>query len=171
MIFSSSATRSSRLVWEKVSNARLAADAGYKRWGVWVARCLCRPCESRDPYAVSCLEPRWQISPSTTTALVMGPCFRRDDRLHRHLPVPHRRTNRKTFRRIDDGVGVDAVVAVEVANAAGLAKMLDAKRLDAVAAHAAEPAQRGRVAVDHGHDAAIAGERRQQPFDMAEMLH
>ena len=54
---------------------------------------------------------------------------------------------------------------------AGLAEMLDAERLDAVAAHAAEPAQRGRMAVDHGDDAAIARQRRQQFFDMAEMRH
>ncbi len=65
------------------------------------------------------------------------------------------------FRRIDDGVGVDAVVAIEVVDGAGLAEMLDAERLEPVAAHAAEPAERGRMAVDHGDDAAVARQRRQ----------
>ena len=63
------------------------------------------------------------------------------------------------------------MVAVEVANRAGLAEMLDAERLDAVAADAAEPAERGRMAVEHGDDAAVARQRRQQLFDMAEVLH
>src|SRR5882762_6578846 len=58
---------------------------------------------------------------------------------HRHLAVPHRRAGGQRFRRIDDGVGVDAVVAVEVADGAGLAEMLDAERFDAMPAHAAEP--------------------------------
>src|SRR5437773_687104 len=88
--------------------------------------------------------------------------------LHRHLAVPHGGADGEAFRRIDDGVGVEAVVAVEVVNGAGLAEMLDAERLDAVAADAAEPAQRRRMAVDDGDDAAIARQRRQQVLDMAE---
>src|ERR1700724_2083517 len=58
---------------------------------------------------------------------------------------------------------------VEVADAAGLAEMLDAERFDAVAADAAEPAERRWMAVDHGDDAAVARQRRQHSFDMAEM--
>src|SRR5512143_1115057 len=77
----------------------------------------------------------------------------------------------EAFGRIDDGVGIDAVVAVEVGNRAGLAELLDAERLDAVAADAAEPAQRRRMTVDHGNDAAVTGELRQQFLDMAQMLH
>src|SRR5258708_6644249 len=88
---------------------------------------------------------------------------------HRHLPVPYRRTGGQGFRRVDDGVGVDAVVAVEVADRASLAEMLDAERFNLVTAHAAEPAQRRRMAVDYGDDAAVARQRRQQFFDMAEM--
>src|SRR4029079_19518802 len=53
----------------------------------------------------------------------------------------------------------------------GLAERLDAERLDAVAAYAAEPAQRRRMAVDHGHNAAVAWQRRHQLFDVAEMRH
>ncbi|GCC48310.1 hypothetical protein chiPu_0032226, partial [Chiloscyllium punctatum] len=85
--------------------------------------------------------------------------------------MPHRGAGRDAFRSIDDGVGVDAVVPVEVGDGAGLAEMLDAERLEAVAAHAAEPAERGRMAVDHGHNAAVAAERRQQLLDMTQMLH
>src|ERR1700726_5220336 len=82
-----------------------------------------------------------------------------------------RRTGSQGFRRIDDGVGIDAVVAIELANRAGLAEMLDAERLHPVTADAAEPAERGRMTVDHGDDAAVARQRRQQFFDMAQMLH
>jgi pyruvate dehydrogenase E1 component len=42
--------------------------------------------------------------------------------------------------------------------------------IEAVSAHAAEPSQRRRMTVDHGHDAAVARQRRQQFFDMAEIL-
>ena len=83
--------------------------------------------------------------------------------------MPHRGADGETFRRIDDGVGVDAVVAVEIVDGPGLPEMLDAERFDLVAAHAAEPAERRRMTVDHRDDAAIARQRRQQFFDMAEM--
>jgi hypothetical protein len=69
----------------------------------------------------------------------MGPGVRRDDKLNRHLAVPHRCASGQGFGCVNDGVGVDAVVAVEVGNRAGLPKVLDAERFDAVAADAAEP--------------------------------
>jgi hypothetical protein len=65
---------------------------------------------------------------------------------------------------------LDAVVAVEVANGAGLAELLDAERLHPVSTNAAEPAECRRMAVDHRHDAAVPRQRRQQLFDMAEIL-
>src|ERR1700681_5102187 len=99
----------------------------------------------------------------------MGPCFRRDDKSYRHFPMPHRRAGGETFGGVDDGVGVDAVVAIEVIDGAGLAEMLDTERFDAVAVHAAEPAQRRGMAVYHGHDAAFARKRRKQFLDMAKM--
>ena len=62
--------------------------------------------------------------------------------------MPHRRARGEAFGCVDDGVGVDAVVAIEVVDRAGLAEVLDAERFDAMAAHAAEPAQcGGRVPV------------------------
>src|SRR5580704_338073 len=85
--------------------------------------------------------------------------------------MQHRRPCREAFGGIDDGVGVDAVMAVELGDRAGLAEALDAERLDAMAAHAAEPAERRRMAVDHGHDAAIARQWREQLLDMAQVLH
>src|ERR1700676_1273052 len=90
---------------------------------------------------------------------------------HRHLAMPYRRAGGETFGGVDDGVGVDAVVAIEVIDGAGLAEMLDTERFDAVAVHAAEPAQCRRMAVDHGHDARVARKRRTQFLDMAEMRH
>src|ERR1700694_5727645 len=85
--------------------------------------------------------------------------------------MPHRRAGGETFGGVDDGVGVDAVVAIEVIDGAGLAEMLDTERFDAVAVHAAEPAQRRGMAVYHGHDAAFARKRRKQFLDMAKMRH
>src|ERR1700728_4404892 len=91
--------------------------------------------------------------------------------LNRHFAVPYRTAGGDAFRRIDDGVGVDAMVAIEIVDRAGLAEMLDAQRFHAVTAHAAEPPQRGRMTIDHGDDAAVTRQGRQQFFDMAEMRH
>src|SRR6185369_14895516 len=96
--------------------------------------------------------------------------FAARETLHCHLPMPHRRAGGQTLRRIDDGVGVHAMMPVEIVDGAGLAEMFDAQRLDAVAANAAEPAQRRRMAVDYGDEAAIARQRRQQSLDVAHML-
>src|SRR5262245_50011209 len=85
---------------------------------------------------------------------------------HRHFAVPHGTAGGEAYGRIDDRVGVDAIVPIEVVDGAGLAEVLDAECFDAMAAHAAEPAQRRRMAVDHGDEAALARQRRQQLFDM-----
>src|SRR5580698_4560655 len=66
----------------------------------------------------------------------------------------------------DDGVGVDAVVAVEVLDRAGLAEMLDAERPYAMAVDGAEPRQGRRMAVEHADDAAMAWQAGEQPLDM-----
>src|SRR5258705_1771668 len=150
---------------------RNAAGPEYRVRVVKLARRERRPCESRDPYAVPYLGARWKLLPAPTTACGYGSPLSRGRRLHRRLAVPHRRAGADGFRRVDDRVGVHAVVAIEFADAAGLAEMLDPERLDAVAAHAAEPAERRGMAVDHGDDAAIARQRRQQLFDVAQMLH
>src|SRR5215471_14564053 len=90
---------------------------------------------------------------------------------HRHFAMQNGCARGQALGGIDDGVGVDAIVAIEVVDGAGLAEMFDAERLDAMAAHAAEPAERRRMAVDHGDDAAVAGQWREQLLDMAQMLH
>src|SRR5947207_15256683 len=72
--------------------------------------------------------------------------------LHRHFAVPHRGAGGDGFGGVDDGVGVDAVVAIEVIDRPGLPKMLDAERFRLVAAHAAEPAEGGGMAVHHGDE-------------------
>src|SRR5690348_12989374 len=90
-------------------------------------------------------EPNW-FAPASTTCdrqrppRRMGPGFRQDDEgpLHRHLAMEHRRARGEAFRRIDDRIRVDAVVAIEVGDGAGLAELLDAERLDAVAADTTE---------------------------------
>src|ERR1700731_4628904 len=63
----------------------------------------------------------------------------------------------------DDGVGVDAVVAVEVLHRAGLAEMLDAERPHAVAMDGTEPGQSRRMAVGHADDAAMPRQVGEQP--------
>ena len=45
---------------------------------------------------------------------------------HRHFPVQHRCAGAEAFGGVDDAVGVDTVVAVEILDRAGLAEMLDA---------------------------------------------
>jgi transposase len=52
------------------------------------------------------------------------------------------------------------LIAVEVADGAGRAEMLDAQGLDAMAAHAAKPAQCRGMAVDHSDDAAVPRQDR-----------
>ena len=84
--------------------------------------------------------------------------------------MAHRRAG-QAFRRINDGIRIHAVVTIEIVDRAGLAELLDPQRLDAMATDRAQPAQRRRMAVDDGDNAAIARQRCQQLLDMAEMLH
>src|SRR5258707_9284487 len=70
-------------------------------------------------------------------------------------------------RRIEDGVGVEAIDAIKVGEVARLAEMLDAQRVDAMPRHGAEPGQRRRMAVDEGDERRILAERREQPRDVA----
>src|SRR5580704_15989694 len=73
---------------------------------------------------------------------------------------------RDRLRRGNDGVGVDAVVAVEVPDRAGLAEMLDAERPHAMAVDGAEPSQSRRMTVEHADDAAMARQAGEQPLDV-----
>ena len=62
---------------------------------------------------------------------------------------------------VQDGVGVQAVMAVQVGHVTRLAERLDAQGRDAVAAHGGQPRQRGRVAVEHGDQAGVGGQARE----------
>ena len=66
----------------------------------------------------------------------------------------------------DDGFGVDAVVAVEIGDGAGLAEVLDAERADAMAVNAAEPSERRGMAVEDGDESAIRRHGGEQTLDM-----
>jgi len=70
-------------------------------------------------------------------------------RLHRHLAMPDRRAEGQARCGINDGVGVQTIVAIEIIDGAGLAEFLDAERLDAMAVNTAEPRQCRRMSVDH----------------------
>src|ERR1700680_2940595 len=81
-------------------------------------------------------------------------------RLSLHRPeIPDRPPGRDRFRRGDDRVRVDAVGAVEVGDRPGLAEMLYSERPHAVAGDRAEPAEGGRMAVEHRDQRAVARER------------
>src|SRR5262249_48286329 len=89
-----------------------------------------------------------------------------------HRPqMPDRTAGGDRLRRRDDGVGVDAVVAIEVGDRAGLAEVLDPERAHAMAAYGAEPGERRRVAVEHGDDAAMGRHVGKQPLDMRTRVH
>jgi hypothetical protein len=68
---------------------------------------------------------------------------------------------------VNDGVRVYAVVAIKIGDGAGLTEMLDAKRLGAMAVDGSQPGERRRMAVEHGHQTAIARQGLEQPLDMA----
>ena len=66
-----------------------------------------------------------------------------------------------------DRIGIDAVVTLEIGEVSGLPEMLDAEGLGAMAIDAAQPGERGRMAIKHADDAAVARESGHQALDMA----
>src|SRR5262245_28802574 len=116
----------------------------------------------------------WPVPGSTTPPCGYWPLLAQARHLifllHRHFAVQHGRAGLHRLGHVDDRIGIDAVVAIEVGDAAGLAKALDPERVDAMAAHAAEPAERRRMTVEHGDDAALARQRREQSFNVTQML-
>src|SRR5580700_12158934 len=102
-------------------------------------------------------------------------CRRMDGKLRAGAPrrmlsnnpeMPDRTPRRYGLGGGDDGVGVDAVVAIEVLDRAGLAEMLDAERPHAMAVDRAEPGQGRRMTVQHADDAAMPRQAGEQPLDM-----
>jgi hypothetical protein len=107
--------------------------------------------------------------------------------LSNRLKVAYWRPWRDDLRSGNDRVGVDAVVAIEVGNGAGLAEMLDAERPHPMAADRAEPSKRRRMAqcwphlrlltrppiqrlaaLDQVHDESSAGRIRKVAFRVAQ---
>ena len=68
---------------------------------------------------------------------------------------------------IQNGLGIDAVVAIEIRQVAGLSEMLDPKRLNELTEARAKPFQAARVAVLHRHQPGLRIERREQALDLA----
>src|ERR1700732_3453943 len=83
-----------------------------------------------------------------------------------HPEITDRASRRDGLGGGNDGVGVDAVVAVEVLDRAGLAEMLDAERPHAMAVDCAEPSQGRRMTVEHTDDPAVPRQAGEQPLDM-----
>ena len=69
--------------------------------------------------------------------------------------MPDRPPGRQCLRGRDDRLAVDAVMAIEIRDRAGLAEMLDAQRARAVPGHGAQPAERRRMAIEHGDQPAM----------------
>src|SRR6516164_2328464 len=138
-----------------------------------------KPPELNPPYAAACVAAGagYKVGTATVTRrahIVLAFArtkYRGDPVSHRHFAMQNRRAKGEAFGGIDNRVGIDPVVAVEVVDRAGLAELRHAERFHPVPAHAAEPAERRRMAVDHGDDPAVARQRRQELFDMAQMLH
>src|SRR5260370_31512920 len=117
------------------SGRRIAAQATYKDGAVEVARwSFCRPCESRDPYAVPYLRARRETPSATIRAGVYGALLSQGRRSHRHFAVPHWCAGGQRFRRVDDGVGLHAAATGEGVDRPGLSELLDAERFDPPAA-------------------------------------
>ena len=66
--------------------------------------------------------------------------------------IAHRASQIRSSGRADDRVGVDAEVAVEVVDVAGLAEVVDPETGDRGRVDGGEERERVRVAVEHGHE-------------------
>ena len=82
-----------------------------------------------------------------------------------------RAARRNGLSRRDDGIGVDAVMPVELGERSGLAEMLDAQGAYAMAGDGAKPCQGRRMAVEHGDNAAMRRHVAKQPLDMRACVH
>ena len=68
--------------------------------------------------------------------------------------------------RVDNRVGIQPVVAVEIGQVTRLAEPLGAEWADTVALNTANPAERGGGTVQYRHQPRIGGERCKQIFDV-----
>ena len=82
------------------------------------------------------------------------------------VPAAHLSALRQTVHLFDNGVGIDTVVAIEIANRAGLAEMFDPHRDRLMTGDSAQPGQRRRMTVDDGDDFAVTRKVGHQGLDM-----
>ena len=85
--------------------------------------------------------------------------------------MPDRPPRRDGLRGGDNGVGVDAVMLVEIGEAPGLSEMLDAERARAMARNGTEPSERRWMAIEHGDQPAMQWHVGQKPLDMRPRMH
>src|SRR3954469_16648838 len=95
-------------------------------------------------------------------------CWRscKESRLRQRFQMPDRAARRERRCRRDHGIGVDAVVPIEVRDRTGLPEMLDAECPHAMAVYGAEPGEGCGMTIEYRHDAAIGRNFGQQFFDM-----
>src|SRR5215472_16762984 len=76
--------------------------------------------------------------------------------------IADRPARRDHLRGGNDGIGVYAIVSVQLVNRSGLTEMLDPERTNPVAIDRAKPRQSRGVSVQHCDDAAMPGQISQQ---------
>src|SRR4029079_14007486 len=80
--------------------------------------------------------------------------------------MPDRAAGRDRLRRRNDGIRVDAIVAIKIRQRPGLTAMFDAEWSDAMAGKRAEPCQCCRVSVEHADDSALRRHIGEQALDV-----
>src|SRR5580692_5251205 len=113
----------------------------------------------------------YTVSHANATITGIGFCARAALRRSNNAEISDRPPRRDGLGGGDDGVGVDAVVAVEILDRAGLAEMLDTERPHAMAMDGAEPRQGRRMTVENADDAAMPRQAGEQPLDMRAGVH
>ena len=77
-----------------------------------------------------------------------------------------RAARRNGLSRRDDGIGIDAIMPVELGERSGLAEVLDAQGAYAMAGNGAKPCEGRRMAVKHGDNPAMRWHVAKQPLDV-----
>ena len=82
-----------------------------------------------------------------------------------------RAAGRDCLRRRDDGIRIDAIVAIKIGQRAGLAEMLNTKWPHPVTGDCAEPGQCRRMPIEDTDDAAMRGYVSEQALDVRARMH
>jgi hypothetical protein len=70
--------------------------------------------------------------------------------------IANRAPERCCIGCMNDGIGVNAMVTIEIGDSASLSKVLDAEPFGAVPIDSPKPSKRCGMAVEDGYDAAVA---------------